>query len=415
MARNKFRGDALPVAQVRSVTVTAAGAAGDAPAVTINGKAVAYTLETGDSPTMVAAGLAAALSESSVPAEFREVVWTSVGPVLTGTASEPGRPFTFGVTADGTTTFGSPADSVGSSGPNHWDDPTNWTLGAVPVSTDDVDLADCAVDILYGIDQNAVTLASLNIDSTFTGKVGLPPFNGDYFEYRTTDLKIGATAVTIGGGTGSGSSRVRLDLGAAQSTILVAGTGSPAGAGIPTVYLKGTHASNALTVTGGVVGLAFELGTSATVLTLGVAAGPGSPPQVFGGRGLTLGTLNVQAGAVALTAGLTTCNQDGGVVTLGGPQTCNVTTLNLRGGTFYPDAPGTITTATLSGGTLDFGRDPRAKTVTNCTANAGSTLNDPDKRVTFTNPVSFPDGLAGPGGSGGATANLGKQISLARS
>ncbi len=43
--------------------------------------------------------------------------------------------------------------SVRSTGPNHFDDPLNWTLGRVPETTDEIALEKCTVDMLYGLDQ----------------------------------------------------------------------------------------------------------------------------------------------------------------------------------------------------------------------------------------------------------------------
>ena len=131
---------------------------------------------------MLAAAIAQACGDADA-VEFTEVVWTSVGAVVYGTAATPGKPFVItSVTASGTGTFSAITTPTVSKGPNHWDDANNWTLAAVPVSTNDVDLTDCDVDILWGIDQNAVTLASLNIHSTFTGKIGNPAQEGDYYD-----------------------------------------------------------------------------------------------------------------------------------------------------------------------------------------------------------------------------------------
>lgn len=417
MARNRFRGDAPDVAQVRTFTITAVAAAGTI-TVTMNGKPVTYTVVGGDTVTTAGDNLVDLLSADSAPAEFRRVTWANASGVVTGTAATPGVPFTFSSTASGgtTTVSGTGTDTVASSGHWHWDDAKNWSLGTVPVSTDDVDIQDCSTDIRYGIGQSAVTLNSLNIDSTFTGKLGLPQQNSaGYYEYLATYLAIGATSCTIGAGTGSGSSMLRIDFGSVQTNLLILNTSSAGTSGQPALWLKGTNASNVANVSGGQVGLAFDLGSSMTLATLNVTAGANAPPVVQYGAGLTLGAANVQAGRLYGLAGLTTLTQDGGEVTLTGLAAVNVTTATVRGGRMYYDATGTIgTLAAYATGYVDFTRDARAKTVTNCTAYGGSTVKDPMKHVTFTNPVSAPDGIA-PYAKGGANLDLGLPINVQRS
>jgi len=410
MARNRWRGDALAVAQVSRVQVTAAGSAGDTVAVTINRKTVTYTVQGGDTAELVAAGLVALLAASTID-EFLEVVWTQSTSYVVGTAATAGVPFTFTAGVTGGATVGSVSTPTASAGPNHWDTAANWSLNAVPVSTNDVDISNNSVDILYGLAQSAVTLASLNVDSTYTGRIGLPDWTGAYNEYRDTYLAVGATVLNVGAGQGGGSGRIRVDLGTVQTTALIQSSSSGSDQGVPAVFLKGTHASNVVTVSGGEVGLAFDPGASMTVVTLGVSVADGTrvPPNVQAGAGLTLTTLNQQGGAVCLQAGLTTANVDAGTLTIGGPATCNVTTANVFGGTYNHDAPGTIGTLKVRGGTADFDRDPRAKTVSACSAGYGSTVNDRYKHVTFSAGIALPDGPAG------VNLNLGKDWTLTRS
>lgn len=415
MARNRFRGDAAAVSQVRSFTITAVNT-GDAVSVTINSKTVSYTPIGGDTTTTAAAALVTALEASTYP-EFMRIDWDNTAGLVFGTAADAGKPFTFTAAGTGSTTVsGSGTNTTASAGPNHWDTAANWSLGTVPATGEDVDLQDCDVDISFGLAQSGVTLASLNIESTYTGKIGLPRENEDgYVEYLDTELAIGATLATIGAGTGPGSSMIKLNYGTIQNTTLILNSATASVTGQPAVWLKGTHASNVITVSGGQVGLAFELGSSMTVATMNVAEGPNSPPLVQYGTGLTLTNANVDGGKVYGLAGLTTLTQNGGEFVTAGISSVNITTASIRGGRFYPDAPGTIgTLSTYANGVADFTRDPRAKTVTNCTAYGGSTLDDRFKHVTFTNPVSTPDGIA-PYAPGGANINLGVALSVQRS
>lgn len=414
MARNKWRGDALAVAQISKFTVTAVGVLGDTISVTINRKTITYTMLGTETATSAAAALVLLLTASQI-AEFLEVAWTSVGADVYGTAATAGVPFTFTNGATGGATVGAITTPTASAGPNHWDTAANWTLNAVPVNTNDIDLESSAVSILYGLAQSGVTAASLNIASTFTGKIGLPATNAaGYVEYRDTYLQIGATTCTIGSGLGSGSSQLKIDFGAIQTAVVVYATATGGLSGNPAAFFKGTHASNTLTVVSGAVGIGFDLGTNFRTATLSIGgdeSGGGIGPNVQIGAACQMADVNVQGGKVLFMVGtatpaVTNLVQDGGEVTVNGPIT--VTAHQLRGGKFYWDGSGTVTTLNNVGGYWDASRDPRAKTVTNCTVYGKSTMYDPAKHVTFSNPIQFPEGLDD------VTLKLGKQITLVR-
>lgn len=387
MARNKFRGDAPAVAQVQEFQITGAGTAGDEVTVPISNKSVVAVVPATPTATTVATAVAAALAASEEP-EFQEVVWTSDADYVVGTADDPGQPFEIGtITVSGTVTVGAVTETVASRGPHHWDDPNNWSLALVPISTHDVDFQDCAVDVKFGLAQSGVTLASLNFHSTYTGSVGLAPQEGSYYQYRPTELTIGATAVTIGAGDGSGSPMIRLNTGAVQTAINVMGTSTAGLQGQPALWWRGTHAANTLTVTRGAVGLAYSYGDAATLATLFVGSRGGSTDAlVYAGEGLTLGALTQTSGTLACEGTCTTITLDGGTLTMTGAAIA-VTTLSARGGTFNFDGLGTVTTAEFgTGALLDLSRDPRAgKVFTNITMYAKSGIKDPNKSGTFTN------------------------------
>jgi len=66
----------------------------------------------------------------------------------------------------------------------------------------------------------------------------------------------------------------------------------------------------------------------------------------------------------------------------------------VRGGTLVYESTQTITSLQVDdGATADFSTDRRQVTITNTTLPEGSNLIDPFKRITYTNPVSTPDGL----------------------
>lgn len=166
---------------------------------------------------------------------------TGNGASLTGAASE----------SIDVTTF------VASSGPNHWDTAANWIPSGVPVNGDHVRFELGSSDCLYGLNQSAVTLASMHIAARWTGKLGLPRINeGDYVEYRPTELAIGCTSLLIGHGDGSGSGKVAINTGAVQTSVEVRGSGGSSDIGIAAVTWRGTHASNLVTVIDGDFGTA---------------------------------------------------------------------------------------------------------------------------------------------------------------
>ena len=156
-----------------------------------------------------------------------------------------------------------------SAGPNHWDTAANWSPVNVPITGDDVRFENSDTDCLYGLDQTGVTLASLRIAMTYTGRLGLPRENdGGYFEYRTTELTCGITSMMIGYGDGGGPRKVAINTLAVQTTIEVRGTGGSSESYIPAMTWRGSHASNNVTVLDGEFGTAQYSDQSATIYDL---------------------------------------------------------------------------------------------------------------------------------------------------
>lgn len=388
MPTNIWRGDSQAQAQVNTHTIGGTAANAQVYSVTINLKVVSYTASGADTNTTIAAALQALLAASTIP-EFKEAVWTVVTTVITGTAFVPGVPFTATSAATGTGTLVA-ATTVASLGPNHWDDPDNWTLAAVPVNSDDVWLTNNNVSILHGLGQSAVTLNAFYQDSTYTGTIGLPDYNGSYYEYRKTALEIKSATTNLGRGDSpaGGSSRIKINFSSSVSAVTVDSTGSSGEQGVPAVLLTGLNSTSSLQVMSGTVGVAFAPGSVATIPTVrvGFHQSPATDATVIFGVGATLTTINMVGGIVSARSNVTTLNIEDGSFTLYGSAT--LTTLNGDGGTIFYETVGTLTTANLGTGcTLDFRRDPRGRTVTNCTMQAKSSLYDSFKTVTFTNPL----------------------------
>lgn len=393
MATIKWRGDA-PITR-QTGTLTPGGtidAAADIFIVTINGKSISAESSVGDAITTCEA-LVANLQASTIP-EFVEITWVdNLDGTISYTGPEDGTPIVLTVS---TTEFdGSPADlqtfvdtpGDSASSPNHWNVAANWSTNTVPTSSDDVFIEDNDVDIKYGLAQTSVTLTSLNIAQSYTGRIGLPERNTDgsdsYYEYRDQYLAIKATAMNIGYGVGQGSSMLNIDNSTAATTVNLQGTGSSDSQNRPTFLWKGTHASNVLNVSKGSIGAAYLPGESATIATLRIGFKDSilGDAEVHVGSGTTLTTVSKSGGELFAKAGCTTLTQTDGDSTIDAGA---MTTLHVQGGNVYWNSTSTLTTANITGnGNLDFSKDMRSKTVTNPINVYGnqSKLNDPFKVV----------------------------------
>jgi hypothetical protein len=263
--------------------------------------------------------------------------------------------------------------------PNDWSVAANWSPSGVPASTDSVFLQNNAVDITAGLAQSAVTLAALNIDQTYTGKIGT----------ASAYLAIGATLCTIGNpGTGivaaAGSPRIKLNFGSVQTAVTVVNTDTQASTdtGLPPVQLLGTHASNTCTVLGGRVGWAVGVGETSAIATLKVA---GAGANVVMGSGCTLTTVTQTAGLLTINSAATTVTQTGGTLTTAGSGAITTATVS---GTANLNSTGTITTLNvLNNGTANFGGNPAARTVTTPKLYRGGKIVDPLGVIVYTNGI----------------------------
>ncbi len=402
-----FRGDATAVAQVSEVEID--GYDGSTTyGVTINGKTVSVT-GTVDADTTIAA-LFAALNASTVP-EFAEITWAegSSSSHVQGTSDTAGKPYEAqaftsggGGTMDPTTTNTLTAVTA-SAGPNHWDTAANWDGAAVPVNGDAVYIEDSDVDILYGLDQIAVTLGSLTIDSGYTGEIGSAYYNTDddgdtgtqYTEYRQRLLKIGTASITVGKGRGTGSGRLQIDLNAVNTAITIHNTGASSESELAALTLTGAGASSTLDMFGGAVDFAIRATETATLATIRQNAG-----TIRCGTGTTLAAITKGAGGLDIRSNVTTLTQSSGATAI--RDTATVGTLALQDGSVNYLSNGTITTLTMGSTNkanpqpvLNFGGDARAVTVTNATVIHGR-IADPAERVTWTNKIEPGAEIAAP-------------------
>lgn len=372
MSKVHWIGNAFAIAQVYTILITADDAA-TSYKVTINGKIV-KVLGTGSGVNATAAALQAALALSSIP-EFREVTWTVSTATVTGTATVPGKPFTATGTVSGGSGTVTATAVTASTGPNYWDNVANWDTGVVPVSTNDVYFDLSVIPCLYNIDQNAVTLASLNIPATYTGTIGLPLINSSgYYEYRNRQLKISATVVDIGYGPGSGSGFINLNTGSNQTAIL-ASMGQVQNTSTPSFLWTGSHSGNTFELLSGSVGAAFYAGDTCQA-SFSIGGNQPSSCSITVGPGATIDGWTQSGGTAEVNSAITTITKTGGTLTVTAGA---VTMLNNYGGITVYNSTGTLTTAVLgTGATLDFSQDLRTKTVGNpIQAYKGSTIIDP--------------------------------------
>jgi hypothetical protein len=338
MATVLWESGATAVAQVQSYTFGGTWEASDLVRLLIGNRQVDVTAGSVTTNTVVDNVVTAwnALSSTDYP-EFTEITASRVGSALTLTHDTAGQSFTCTITplesnggaADDQTIEGAGTATTGTattaaSGPNDPATALNWSGGAIPADNDTVILADNDND-LYGVDQSSIEPTTLKIDSTYTGYIGLPSENANgYPEYRATFWTIGPANFILGQGEGNGSGRLKVNFGADQVAATIYNTGSSVQSELPACQLKGSHASNTLTVYNGDVGFCSAVGDSGTIATA----------TIYGGDvviGCAVTTLNTYGGRVRLLNGVTvgTWNAYGGSVDVGDS---TITTITPKGG-----------------------------------------------------------------------------------
>lgn len=417
MATVIWKGDAAPVAQTTVCTVGGTIDADQNFALTIGSKSLGVVAGSTTAADVVA-NIVTAWNALS-PVTYPEFSGIAISDNLDGSFNLTGTPgVPFAVTLETTEGDGSPSDSetftqdtpTAATGGAFWSEAHNWSTGTVPAGGDDVVIQNSAAGILYGLDQQSVTLASLSIDQSFTGTIGLPRTNAaGYVEYRQAYLQISASDVTIGAGAGAGSGRIKLATGSAQCALSIHDSGNPAEPGVKSILWKGTHASNTVTINKGSFAAAVFAGESATidVLKEGFRTNVSGDCDVLAGAGCTLATITKTGGMLEINSSFTTLTHAAGetVIAAGTPGT-----MTIAGGAVRYKTADTYTQATVSsGGELDFRQDLRPRTGTDTTLRAGAILRDPAKTVTFTNPIALACRLAD------VTLDLGDTFNLQRS
>lgn len=369
---------ALARAQLVTITFALTWAASDTATVTINGKSITYT-SASTSTTTIATGLYTLLAASTIT-EFAAITWANPSNgVITATGTTAGVPFTLTATevtvGNGTCTA---VVTTAATGPTFWSDPLNWDGGASPVTGDTANVNLSLGSVLDGLDQNAVTLASLNIytTSSTSNTLGRPVLNAaGYTEYLEQYLKISATAWVID----ANSPRVKVDFGSVAFSGEVRQSGSAPDQPTPAVLLKGTSTSNVLDCNA-TVGFAYyygEVGAAATITN-----GPNGNLTL--GAGVTTATTVTNLGTIISNGIFTTLYQSGGIATVNGAP--GATTIDVSGGVLQARMSGTTINVLVGPGTLDATQDVTARTFTNTTIRPGGVINDLSRQtITRTN------------------------------
>lgn len=399
MAEHITAGDALAVAQVTNLTPTATNSA--VYDVKINGKQPAsYTADGSAAVQEIVEGLQAILDNATTQAipEFAEAVFTEDDTKIIATGLSTGKPFTI-ADGSGNGTWASITTATAAKSRNHWI-AENFSSRTLPASGDTVHVQGLSLSqsLWWGLDQNTITLALLNILADSQAHIGLPEINADgdtpYYEYRDTHLKISADVLRIGDGSGQGSGRIKINTGTNACEQTVYKTGSPADQDEAAVHLAGSHASNTLQVFAGTVDIAMLPGYTAQYATIIASGG-----VVRCGTGATLATVESAGNALIETRSAVTTlrtRENGRVIHQGAG---NITTADVQGGVLKIRATGTLTITTLNGyggKELDLSECDSAVTITdmNIYATPGQpfTIRDPNNKLTMTNAASTPNG-----------------------
>ena len=232
---------------------------------------------------------------------------------LTLTGVEAGVPFTITITENstlGTITPNSPADTA-CTGPNFADNADNYkdTAGAsgLPAGADTLVISGNTPDILYGLSALAAVTGALQIEASYTGKIGLLAYNkvGQYQEYRPLWFQTASTQIQVGTGQGNGSSRINLDAGAANPVLSVERLGTPEAGEVAALRFKTTGSTAVVNQYSGRIWLGDILpSTTVQILTVNLMDKPELPePYCFINRILALGNLNINRGSTETLQG----------------------------------------------------------------------------------------------------------------
>lgn len=400
MATKIARMDAVPVAQVSTLTPTAANTT--VYTLAINTKQLAtYTSDASGTVQEIVEALQplldATVDSTTIPEATEVDNYTEDNTKITATGLSTGKPFTITNTGAGTITIATPTPAKS---PNHWI-AENFSSAGLPANNDTVIISDLSESqsILYGLDQAAVTLDLLDIRANSAALVGLDEFDDlGYYQYRTTHLTIGADSVRIGDGPGDGSRRINLALGTAATNVTIIKTASFGIGNDSPVHITATNSSNLLHMLSGIVDIATKPGTTSEWATFTVQGGTLST-----GYGCIINNVVASGNAVVnlLSADPNTVTQlsTEGSAIINWMGDADITVVKVNGGKITLIATADIVVATLygySGKELDLSFCEAPVTITNgfiyATPDDPFVIRDPNNKLTMTNPFTADNG-----------------------
>lgn len=407
MADLVFIGGAGTVAKISTVTVGGT-LAGETFQIKVGDKVIASHT---DADTVIATTVAALVStwNASTHPWATGITAVDASPDVVLTSNTSGVDFTVTLNAPGGAATFALVETTANAGPNDWRTGDNWmdvsdnSIGTIPGAADNVFIGENAPNISYGLDQSAITINSLHIPATWTGKLGLRP---DQFatsadgnttvdgapEYRGTHLQIKVTAdVKIGehGGANAplGSGRINLNVLTTATVVEVQFCASAAAQpGFPSVDILADNSSTDIFIrdTALNVGIAKTLPKSTASVNL--ISNDGG--KCYVGEGVTMVKYSQSGAAVGevMSAATIPTIEAFGTGTLVTEGDYTITTLDIDGPTVYSNniktAGSAITTATLDGGQLIGTQSGRARTWDAVNYRGGTILSYDDDVVT---------------------------------
>ena len=285
---------------------------------------------------------------------------------------------------------------------NDWNVTGNWSLGAVPVATNDVVFENNSQSVAATLNQSAIALASLTIKQSYTGTIGVAPTA----TAAPTYLQVDAGTLVIGGHDGdvrpSGSQMLLLDLGSNAQVVRIYDSADQSNdsSKMP-IRLLGTNSASTLEVFSGKVSIAQEWPTeSAQFATIDVA--DSRSILLSTGAGVTLTKLRAAGGRTSVRAAGTTHEYYGGAHQVFGSSamttlesfggelstfgTFTISSANMNGGSLVSNSTGTISTFTFAMGVshVAFSKIPSARTISALRWNGGAGTIVYNENVTVT-------------------------------
>lgn len=268
MATILWVGEAQAVPDWKHITITGS-TAGTAYGFDANERQIRYTARTGDTTADVTNGiLAAAQTLAQSDPRIREltvelVSGQTVQLYIKGPAD--GTPIvSFGVTTGVTNNT---AIST-ATGPYHADNVTNYSSGTIPTTGDTLVFSGltAADGPRHALTAITATLAVVDVDPTYAGRIGLPQQSQyGYTEFRTRAMSLETALLRIRSNTQDSDERFVIDGGAVAVNVQASGAGVTAG--VYPLRIHNVPAGTDITCTGYGVKVAGESGQTATLDT----------------------------------------------------------------------------------------------------------------------------------------------------